>query len=196
MLDPETRNSLLIRVRDPADRAAWEEFVDIYAPVIFRVAKRKGLQDADAEDIVQQVFMSISQALEKRPHDKTRARFRTWLERVAENAALNALTRGKPDRGAGDTAMCELLNQQPSPKTAAESRMLRQEYQQEVFRWAARRIESEFAAETWRAFWATSVEQQPCEQVAQQLGKSVGSVYAARSRIMRRLQEKVSEYEN
>ena len=103
MNDPETRSSLLIRVRDPSDRVAWEQFVEIYSPVIFRVAKRKGLQDADAEDIVQQVFISIGRALKQRPHDRSRARFLTWLKRVAENAVLNALTRAKPDRGAADT---------------------------------------------------------------------------------------------
>ncbi|HJN10352.1 MAG: hypothetical protein QGG09_11400 [Pirellulaceae bacterium] len=48
---PETRNSLLLKVRDPADADAWIEFAAIYRPVIYRLARRRGLQDADAEDL-------------------------------------------------------------------------------------------------------------------------------------------------
>src|SRR5271157_277367 len=101
---PETRPSLLIRVRNPADRAAWQEFVEIYRPVVLRLAQYKGMQAADAEDIAQDVLVAVAKAVEQREHDPKRARFRTWLQRVANNAILDALTRGKPDRGAGGSA--------------------------------------------------------------------------------------------
>jgi DNA-directed RNA polymerase specialized sigma24 family protein len=97
-------------------------------PVIERLAMRRGLQTADAEDLVQQVMISISSAMEKRPHDPQRAKFRTWLHRVAENAILNALTRRKPDRGSGRTDFLELLAQRLSKSVgsvyAARSRVL------------------------------------------------------------------------
>lgn len=95
---PDTRTSLLIRVRNPADQAAWEEFVEIYRPVILRLARKKGMQDADAEDVAQKVFLAVAKAVQEREHDARRAKFRTWLHQVAHNAILNALTRGKPDR--------------------------------------------------------------------------------------------------
>jgi len=190
---PETRTSLLLRVRSPANQEAWTEFVEIYAPVIHRLAVRRGLQPADADDLVQQVMISISRAIEKRPHDRERAKFRTWLNRVAENAILNALTRGKPDVGSGRTDFIELLTQHSAPPE--DSALLRRECQEQVFRWAADRIRLEFNEETWEAFWATAVDGQACEQVAVRLEKNVGSIYAARSRVMRRLKEKVTEFE-
>jgi RNA polymerase sigma-70 factor (ECF subfamily) len=183
---------LLIRVRDPADQAAWQEFVEIYRPVILRFAQRKGMQSADAEDIAQDVLAAVAKAVEQREHDLTRARFRTWLHRVAKNAILNAVMRGKPDRGSGDAALQAILNQHESCG-GPDSRLLRLEYRREMFRWAAEQVRKEFRQDTWDAFWLTSIEGRSVEAVAEELGKNPGAVYAARSRILRRIQEKVGE---
>ena len=61
---PDTSHSLIFRVKNPADGAAWTEFLGIYQPVVFRMARRRGLQDADAQDVMQQVFLSISKSIE------------------------------------------------------------------------------------------------------------------------------------
>ena len=191
---PETRPSLLIRVRDPADHAAWREFVEIYRPVILRLAEHKGLQAADAEDIAQEVLVTVAKSVEQWEHDPKRAKFRTWLHCVANNAALDALTRKKPDRGSGDAALEAVLDQRES-KGGPGSDFLRLEYRREVFRWAARHVRPEFRPETWDAFWLTAVERRSVEAVAEELAKDAGAIYAARSRVMRRIREKVSEYE-
>ena len=191
---PETRESLLIRVRDPADQTAWHEFVEIYRPIILRLARQKGMQEADAEDIAQQVLVSVAKAVEQRRHDPKRAKFRTWLNRVAQNAILNTLTRGKPDRGSGDSALQAMLNQHQS-HSGPDSDLLRLEHRREVFRWAARQVRQEFQQATWEAFWLTAVEGRSVEVVAEELAKNRGAIYAARSRVIRRIQEKVTEYE-
>ncbi len=191
-LSPQTRASLLVRVRNPADQAAWHEFVEIYWPVIHRLARRRGLQAADADDLAQQVLLSVARTIEQRPHDHGRAKFRTWLTTVVHHAALSALARTKPDRaGGGDLQGPHVQN---APQREPNSQLLALEVRREVFRWAARQIEEEFQPDTWQAFWRTAVDDRDCEAVARELGKSVGSVYAARSRVMKRLQEKVQEY--
>ncbi|TWU12098.1 RNA polymerase sigma factor RpoE [Symmachiella macrocystis] len=193
-LTPETRASLLIRVRDPSNQAAWHEFVEIYRPVILRMARQKGMQDADAEDVAQRVLVSVAKTVEQCKYDPQRAKFRTWLHRVAHNAILNALTRGKPDRGSGDSAIQAALNQHESC-TGPDSDLLRLEYRREVFRRAARQVRPEFQQATWDAFWLTAVEGGSVEAVAGKLVKNPGAIYAARSRIMRRIQEIISEYD-
>lgn len=192
---PDTRYSLLTRIRDQADQAAWAEFVEIYRPVILRLAKQKGVQEADAEDIAQRVLMSVAKTIEQREHDPAIAKFRTWLHGVARNAILNALIRQKPDRGAGDSVTRAQLVQQSSPE-GPDSDLIRLEYRREVFRWAARQVRDEFHVDTWQAFWRTAVEGRAVEDVATELGKNTGSIYAARSRITRRIQQKVSEFED
>ncbi len=191
---PETRPSLLIRVRDPADQVAWQEFVEIYRPVILRIAQYKGMQAADAEDIAQEVLVAVAKAVEKREHDTKRAKFRTWLHRVASNIILDALNRGKPDRGAGGSSLLVALSQKESPG-GPDSDLLRLEYRREVFRWAARQVRKEFRPETWNAFWLTYIEGRPIEAAAKELARDPGAIYAARSRVMRRIRKKASEYE-
>lgn len=179
----------MVRVSGGADERAWEEFVELYGPAIYRAIRYYGLQDADAQDTTQQVLMSVARALEQRPHDPSRARFRTWLSRVIRNAALNVIRQSKPDRGTGDSEWVRRLSRVEDEQDGAD--VLEQEYQKELFRKAARDIEPEFAEDTWQAFWLTAVEGREITEVARQLSKKVGSIYAARSRVIRRLRQQV-----
>ena len=111
------------------------------------------------------------------------------------NAILNALARSKPDRGSGDSKLHDLLDAQPTVDGPG-SEMVRFEHRREVFRWAARQIRPEFQTDTWDAFWLTAVEGRDVADVAREGNRTCGAVYAARSRVMRRLREKVSEWED
>ncbi|HEY3963517.1 MAG TPA: sigma-70 family RNA polymerase sigma factor [Planctomycetaceae bacterium] len=192
-VSPETRPSLIVRLRNRDDDEAWFEFTEIYRPVIYRLACRGGMQPADADDLVQQVLSSVARVIDRWEDDPERARFRTWLSRVATNAILNALTRRTSDRGAGGSEIHDLLDRHPAG--GPDSDLVRIEHRREVFRWAARQVRPEFQPETWDAFWLTAVEGRDINDVARELHRSHGSIYAARSRVMRRLREKVSEWE-
>jgi RNA polymerase sigma factor (sigma-70 family) len=191
---PDTRASLVVRLRDRADQEAWAEFVEIYRPVIYRLACRKGLQHADADDLAQQVLVAVAGAVHRWEPDETRGRFRTWLQRIAQNLIINALTRRAPDRATGDDAAWDLLARHAAPE-GPDSELLRAEYRRELFTWAARQIRPEFQPATWQAFWHTAVEGRAVPEVARLLGKKPGAVYAARGRVMRRLREKILECE-
>ncbi len=102
---PETRQSLLLRLADHADQAAWQEFARIYTPVVYRLAVRRGLQHADAEDLSQQVLAAVAKAIDRWQSDPARAKFRTWLHRVAHNFIINALNRAAPDRAVGGSTI-------------------------------------------------------------------------------------------
>jgi RNA polymerase sigma-70 factor (ECF subfamily) len=191
---PETRESLLLRIRDPADAVAWEQFVAFYRPSILRLARRRGLQDADAEDLAQQVLASVSRAIGVWEKDHKRGRFRGWLLRIARNELVNAMTRRRRDAGRGGTSVLERLEQHPADDRAIEA-LIEDEHRRALFRWAAEEIRPEYHEATWLGFWLTAVEGLPVEAAAAELGKTVGSVYAARSRVMRRLKEEVHEFE-
>ena len=190
---PETRPSLLIRVRDQQDHGAWDEFSEIYRPVIIRLARFKGLQPADCEDLAQQVLLSISKTIHNWQPDADRARFSTWLKRVALNAILNAVTRPAPDRATGNDNFAALCNENQT-HSEADSELLNTEYRRSVFQWASSQIRNEFTRETWMSFWLTAVDGMDIDDAAKQLGRTRGSVYASRSRVMKRLQQKVDEF--
>lgn len=190
---PETRQSLIARLKSLDDQQAWSEFLEIYRPLVCRLAVAKGLQHADAEDIAQQVFCSVAGALDRWQADADRARFRTWLATIARNAIINALTRRAPDLATGDTAERDLLADFAGHD--ADSRLLLIESRREIFQWAARRVRDEFEPATWDAFWLTAVEGRDVDDVAALIGKKPGAIYAARSRVMRRLKDAVAEWE-
>ena len=96
---PETRASLILRLPNAADSAAWGEVVTIYGPLVFRMARKQGLQGADADDLVQEVFTAVANQVEQWLQRSDRGPFRAWVLRIARNIAINGLTR-KPLGGA------------------------------------------------------------------------------------------------
>lgn len=188
---PETRDSLLIRIRDAADGEAWAEFVALYRPMIYRFARRRGFQDADAQDLVQRVLLSVSSQVSEWNEPGGAGHFRRWLARVARNALIDAVRRQRPDAALGGTDGMDDLATSPAPLEAAIER----EYQCEVFRRAARQVRSELDEASWLAFWLTAVEGQSIQETARRLEKTAGAIYTARSRVMLRLQQRVRDHE-
>ncbi len=97
---PDTQDSLIAQLRDANNFDAWEAFAQIYRPVVYRLARARGLQHADADDLSQQVMMSVARAIPNWQREP-QARFRHWLARIVRNATINALSRGRQDRAAG-----------------------------------------------------------------------------------------------
>ena len=188
---PDTSYSLIERVRDLADGASWAEFLRIYQPVVYRMARRRGLQDADAQDVIQQVFVSVSRSIDGWKGGEDLPPFRAWLTTVTRNAITKALTRQPRDRASGSSAVVDQLNALPSPEVATAE--IVQETRREIVRWCKERIRGEFTESTWDIFWQTSVNAVPIAEVAAHSGRSVGAIYVARHRVLTRLKEKVAE---
>jgi len=186
---PDTRPSLLLRIRDSADREAWEEFEGLYRQVIHRMAIVRGMQVADADDLTQQVLWSVSQAIDRFEPDATRAKFRTWLRTIARRAIVNAMTRSPQDLAEGGTDMMIALHEQPAREL--DTKQLELDYRREVFLVAAAKLQREFHPTTWQAFWETVVLDQSIDDVATKLGCSRGSIYTSRCRVIQRLKQEV-----
>lgn len=186
--NPETRPSLLVRIRNGADDEAWRLFVDLYGPLVYAFGRRNGLQDADAADLTQDVFQAVAAAVRALDYDPRRGSFRGWLHTVARNRLLD-WQRKRHTRGSGDTAVQALLDGQPAPPEADPD--WDREYERRVFAWAAERVKGDFREPTWRAFWLTAVEGRSSDETARALNMSLGAVHVARSRVLARLKETV-----
>ena len=186
---PLTRPSLLLSLRDAGDDRAWKDFVEIYTPLIFGHCTRRGLQEADAADVTQEVMRAVARAIQKLDYDRSRGTFRAWLLTVTRSKLNNFFaSRARHPQGTGDTAVVEFLEAQPDPEAAAD---WEREYRQRLFQIAAENVRPEFQAGTWSAFWRTAVEDEPVAAVAANLGMSAGAVYIARSRVLARLRTEI-----
>ena len=190
----ETRNSLLLRLPDKADVDAWDQFVSIYQPLVFRLARSKGFQDADANDIVQEVMVAVSKAIHRWDQDPSKGRFRDWLFKIARNLMINFLTRRKHlPLGQGGSELVQLLNERVDPNTADSdsSREFDLEYRRELYLIAAKQVRSDVRPTTWEAFQRTSIEGMPIKEAANCLGMTEGAIVVARCRVLARLRDEV-----
>ena len=188
---PDTQDSLIAQLRDANNFEAWESFAQIYRPIVYRLARARGLQHADADDLSQQVMMSVARAIPNWQREP-QARFRHWLARIVRNATINALSRGRQDRAAGGSDFLSLIHNVSDASSEIEAQV-ETEYQRQVYRRAAEIVRDEVHEDSWRAFVLTVVDGKTTTAVADQLGKTIGGIHAIRSRIMRRLQDTVRE---
>ncbi len=191
---PETRHSLLARLKSTKSQQAWEEFITLYRPIIFRIARGHGLQEADAQDLTQTVLISISKSIESWEPRDDKVKFRHWVRKVVKNAILKALTRKPRDQAVGGSAVQGLLEIKPTAEEQIEKTLIL-EQQREIYFRAAACVKAEVTSNSWQIFQLAVVEGVPIEKVAEQLEKSIGAAYAARGRVMKRLKATVQRFE-
>lgn len=185
---PNTRQSLIVRLKLSSDDA-WAEFLTVYEQAIYRFCRSRGLQDADAMDVTQEVFSALHSRLDRWDVETDRGSFRGWLFRVARNIAVDK-TREKSRRPApADDATLAGLAQSMEHEASA----FRYEYKRTLFQWAADHVSREVHETTWQCFWKTAIQNQKANDVAKSLGVSVGSVYTAKCRVVSRIREKLCQ---
>jgi RNA polymerase sigma factor (sigma-70 family) len=177
-----------LRIRDSDDRVAWGQFIEIYAPLVHAYARTRGLQDADAADVTQEVLHAVAKHAERFDYDPARGSFRGWLFRITLNKLRDLLSRRKAHAmGSGDTRMQEILSN--APAAGGDEETWNQHHAWRLFLWAAEKARVDFREKTWQAFWRTAVEQQSVEQVARDLQLSPGAIHVARCRVVARVKE-------
>ncbi len=192
---PETRVSLILRLSKPTDVQAWQEFSDVYAPALYSLARRRGLQPADAEDVAQETLFAVARAIERFEPNRERARFRTWLARIARNMIAD-FCAGKLKRPLTQLISDSWLQSAGNASHRSADPIddeFSQEYRSALFQLAARRVQARVSEITWRAFYQTSIESLPPVDVAKQLGMPLGTLYVARCRVLKLLREEVQD---
>lgn len=184
-VEASTRPSLLLRMRNLNDRSAWETFIEIYGPLVYGYARRRGLQDADAAEVTQEVLTQVSQSIGSFDYQPQRGKFRSWLGAIARSKICQLQRHRKNAvQPTGDDTLDDTAS-------AGGDTLWDEQCKQHLLHLAMRRIRPRFEDDTWRAFELAWLNDEPAEEVARKLVCDVRSVYVAKSRVLKRLREEV-----
>ena len=186
-----TELSLLVRIRDESDRDSWNRFVELYAPLVYGYLRKRGLQDADAADLTQDVMLAVATACKSFDYDRSKGSFRGWLFTIVNNRFRNFLRQQQHQAtGTGDTQAHQFLSEQPG-REHEQADEWDQEFHKHLFQQAAAHVRGDFQETTWQAFWRTTVQGEQAQQVAHSLGITVAAVYMAKRRVIASLQQHI-----
>jgi RNA polymerase sigma-70 factor (ECF subfamily) len=178
-----TRPSLLVRLRDPADAGSWQTFVTTYAPLVYGYCRKRGAQDADAAAVAQEVLLRVARALRHFQYQPARGRFRDWLGTVTRHALLR-FQQGQARKAAGGDALDQVIDPEPDAEWTAE-------FHAQVLRVALDRVRGQVEPATWNVFVRVWQDGVAAPQAARELGLPIGTVYAAKARVLKRLREEI-----
>jgi RNA polymerase sigma-70 factor (ECF subfamily) len=181
----KTPSSLLERLRQPFEPEAWTRFVALYTPLIYSWGRRVGLQEPDATDLVQDVFVTMLQVLPTFTYDRQRS-FRKWLRTVTIN-------KWRKGRKRPECRIVQGREGQPEPVAVNDDleACWEAEYQQHLVSRALRLMRADFDETTWKACWEATAAGRNAADIATELGLSVGAVYAAKFRVLNRLRREM-----
>jgi RNA polymerase sigma-70 factor (ECF subfamily) len=186
-----TSNTLLGRLQhDPADQAAWAEFVRQYGPLIYRWCRRWQLQESDAEDVTQVVLAKLSSKMRTFRYDPGRS-FRAYLKTLARYAWCDFLeSRKQPDAGVGGSDVLELLKNVAAGDDLVQQ--LNEQFDEEILALAQVQVRQRVEPHTWDAFRLTALEGLSGAGAATQLGMKVATVFKAKNKVQKMLQEEIA----
>ena len=194
--DNSTLPSLLLRVRDPQDEDAWREFVSIYAPQVFKWARGRGFQNADADDVTQLVLGRLVRAMQSFEYDPRKGRFRAWLQTVTSNAVRSfAASFRRPDRGVGGSSIGALRSAQGDETFDDLQRVLDRQVELELLAMAESRVRLRVKPDNWEAWRLTSLDGLTPAEAAERLDMSPSVVYVARTRVTKLMKAEIAKLE-
>ena len=185
-----THLTFLLRLRDRSDKFSWPEFHERYGQLLYRYARGRGASHADAEDVVQEVEMYLFKAIEGFEYDARKGRFRAYLR----SAVVHALAR-RADKQAKQPMVLDPRNFDylAGHQEASMDARWEREWQLHRLRWAMHAVQDSCEPVTLQAFEMHVLAGKSVDETAEALGLSAASVYQAKSRVLRRLKERLSE---
>lgn len=189
----ETRTTLLLRVRDPADSESWREFVLLYEPLLLNYVRRRGLAEHDARDVVQDIFATLVRVLPGFELDHQRGRFRTWLWRVTHNAVVD-WSRRRGRRAAAEEEARKEAEVAVGPDDADLEAEWLTAHRRRILEFAIQQVRSRSNERSWACFERHLLQGRSSAEVAEELGITANSVYVNASRVLARVRQQCAEY--
>jgi RNA polymerase sigma-70 factor (ECF subfamily) len=193
-VESKTSATLLARLRQvPADQAAWAQFTERYGRKIYAWCRRWNLQGADAEDLTQDVLLKLAEKMQTFVYDPTKS-FRGWLKTVARHAWSDSWSGRKAAVAAGGSQALEVLQTVEARDDLV--RRLEEEFDRELLDEAMARVRARVLPRTWEAFERTALQGQSGAEAGRALGMKVATIFVARSKVQKMLQEEMQKLED
>jgi len=183
-----TQASLIQRVRDLTDTASWTEFDRLYRPFLFKIARRSGLPPEDADEVVQDVFAKVAQAIVEFRLDHERGRFRGWLKAITVRKLIDR-------RRASDRAVSPVTMTNDPPVIDSLEEEWDREYRRHVLDHAMDEVRSRIEPKTWTCFEEHTLRRRRADEIAAELGMTVNAVYVNAFRTIERIRAQCRDYE-
>lgn len=185
-------SSTMLRGLKDRDSTAWSRFVRVLGPVVYQQCRRSGLQPSDAENVMQEVFLSVATKVETFQRTKPDDTFRGWLRTITRNKIRNYLKRWKkhPD-GAGGTDAKMQFQEQPVPEFLDSEEPSDPDSDALIVRRVIESIRDDFEDKTWQCFWRMAVEGHSAAEISANLGMKPDAVRQAKRRVSKRLQQEL-----
>lgn len=169
----------------------WSRLVNTFGPIVYRWCRASGVSHNDAPDVVQDVFTTVARGIAKFERQKESGSFRSWLATITRSRVRDFFRlQSRRGQAPGGTDAWQRLQREPdlldSTVTVAGMR-------NQLLHRVTESVKSEFEETTWQAFWMTAVEEKSAALVADHLGINVASVYQAKSRVLRKLRQRMAE---
>ena len=194
-----TRRSLIERLTNWEDRAKWQEFFDCYWRLIHSVARKSGLTEAEAQDVVQETVLSVAKNIGR--FDSKAGSFKAWLlqltrwrvvDQFRKRQPADAAARGGKDGTARDTATVDRIADTAAATLEAS---WDNEWRQSILDAAMDRVRRKVNAKHYQIFDCAVVKRWPVTKVASELRVNVAQVYLVKHRIAALLKQEVAALE-
>ncbi len=187
-----TRQSLLSRLKDWNDQDSWRDFFELYWRLIFDVARKSGLSEADAQDVVQETIVAVAQQMPEFRYDPTRGRFKSWLCQITRRRIADRLRKHyREPKSPGEAASDAALESLPDTTLASMESLWEQEWRQHLYQLALERVKRNVRPEHFQIFDLYVTQGWPVTQVAKALGVSLALIYVTRHRIGLQLRQEI-----
>lgn len=180
-----TRSSLLRRVKDWNDQSAWQQFCELYRPLIVHFALKQGFSEAEAEDLAQETLVAVAKAIRTFEYDRTRSSFKHWLLTVTRHRIADYWRQRPQSVGAGTGQ----LQTDASRAGAGVEALWEAEWAQCVQRLALERLKGQVKPRHFQIFYLVGIKGQPPAQVARAFGVSRATVYVVKHRLRARFKK-------
>ncbi|VGO12080.1 ECF RNA polymerase sigma factor RpoE [Pontiella desulfatans] len=186
----QTRESLLLRLKDKADEYAWREFHAIYGRLIFGYSLHYGIGYAEAEDIVQEVCIKVFRQILQFDYAPERGRFRGWLKTITRNTVVDYLRRRR-SRTNTSREFRELSELEAESSAEADEELWRMEWRKALYETAMERVRKRVGEQTFRIFNEHVLGQRPADELADDTSMDVGSIYSVKHRVLKYIKQEV-----